>query len=211
MSDPPASGRRRMGACETTPTTTRDRGKPASDPRTKTTHQEKRSSLPIIGRRLPASSSFVLARAKGAALRALQLDPDRATAQTGSHEESHNHSPTQTRRRRTGHRVDPPRPLDSWGPYGCGYVMWQGLSRIRRGQFPQISSMGVRVGFRSRDGNNVAGSSDRTLLVRDPGQVRHAIWTLCCRNRLASSSPGQASRFSARSRTALLVGGAKTL
>jgi len=47
----------------------------------------------MIGRRLPASSSFVLAAAR---LRALQLDPGRATAQTGSHEEKPQHSPPQT-------------------------------------------------------------------------------------------------------------------
>jgi hypothetical protein len=57
--------------------------------------QEGYSSLPIIGRRLPSSSSFVLrprlpARRCGRS----SLTPDRAAAQTGSDEESHNHSPT---------------------------------------------------------------------------------------------------------------------
>jgi len=68
-----------MGACETTPATSHEPGKaPApGGPRTKTTQQQRpRSSLPIIGRRLAASSSFVLARALQARrLRALQLDP----------------------------------------------------------------------------------------------------------------------------------------
>jgi hypothetical protein len=64
-----------MGACETTPPTTRDRGNQTSDLRTRQPAGGC-SSLPIIGRRLPASSSFVLAAAR---LRALQLD----TAQRG--------------------------------------------------------------------------------------------------------------------------------
>jgi len=59
-----------MGACETTPPATHTRGtQPApSLPR-----------LSIIGRRSPASSSFVLAAAR---LRALQLDPGHAAAET---------------------------------------------------------------------------------------------------------------------------------
>jgi hypothetical protein len=67
----------------------------ASDPRTQATQPRKpRSSLPIIGRRLAASSSFVLACAlAGAALQALQPDPARATARTGSDEERGNSSP----------------------------------------------------------------------------------------------------------------------
>jgi len=47
------------------------------------------------------------------------LTPDRATAHTGSHEESHNHSPPPARRppRSPGH---PAYALDSGGPHGCG-------------------------------------------------------------------------------------------
>jgi hypothetical protein len=44
----------------------------------------------MIGRRWPASSSFVLTAAR---LRALQLDTTRAAAQTGSDEESHKAQP----------------------------------------------------------------------------------------------------------------------
>jgi hypothetical protein len=47
------------------------------------------STFPIIGRRLPASSSFVLA-ASGCGRSS--WTPDRATAQTGSDEESHNNN-----------------------------------------------------------------------------------------------------------------------
>ena len=54
------------------------------------------SSLPMIGRRLPASSSFVLAP-KGAALRALQLDPGLARRhKPAATRKSHNQSPIPT-------------------------------------------------------------------------------------------------------------------
>ena len=58
-----------MGACETTPATHRAPGEPASDPRTTARTATAVSSLPSVGRRLPASRSFVLARAcrRGAA------------------------------------------------------------------------------------------------------------------------------------------------
>jgi hypothetical protein len=45
----------------------------------------------MIGRRLPASSSFVLAAAR---LRALQLDTACTTAQTGSDQEATSHTPS---------------------------------------------------------------------------------------------------------------------
>ena len=61
--------RRRMGACETTPPATHR--EPAHDP-DKPTATGTPSSPPMIFRRLPPSSSFVLAAAR---LRALQLDP----------------------------------------------------------------------------------------------------------------------------------------
>jgi hypothetical protein len=85
-----------MGACETTPTTTHDRGsQQATSAQDYPTGRWPASSVPIIGRRPAASSSFVLACAFQAQhrLRALQLDSARATAQTGSDEESHNNSP----------------------------------------------------------------------------------------------------------------------
>jgi hypothetical protein len=70
-------GRSRMGACETTPATSHEPGKATGDPLTRQpSSQGPRSSLPMIGRRLTASSSFVLACALRAhRLRALQLDP----------------------------------------------------------------------------------------------------------------------------------------
>ena len=66
-----------MGACETTPATSHDRGKAGKRSPSKTTQPGRpRSSLPITGRRLAASSSFVLASALAGrtGLRALQLD-----------------------------------------------------------------------------------------------------------------------------------------
>jgi DDE superfamily endonuclease len=110
-----------MGACETTPATRCTPREPASDPRTPSTHGKGCSSPPIISRRLPASSSFVLARAcrRGAA-GAPALTPARAAAHTGSSEEKpqlQSHPPT--RRPRPGHRVNSARTLDSGGPHGC--------------------------------------------------------------------------------------------
>jgi hypothetical protein len=77
----------------------------------------------MIGRRLPASSSFVLAQRPDGRLRpagAPALTPDRATAQIGSDEESHNNShPTPRPPRATGHRVRSPRPLTARAPMGA--------------------------------------------------------------------------------------------
>jgi hypothetical protein len=75
---PTSNGRRRMAAYET---------HSASQAHPGTRHppnQQALSSLPILSRRLPASSSFVLARALAGrpGLWALQLDPDRAPTQT---------------------------------------------------------------------------------------------------------------------------------
>ena len=82
-----------MGACETTPPTrSHDPGEGhQGDPSGRQPNQEEpRSSLPIIGRRLAASSSFVLACALQAQrLRALQLDPRPARR----------HKPAATRKR----------------------------------------------------------------------------------------------------------------
>src|ERR1700746_2825825 len=69
--------RRRMGACETTPPATHREH--ARDPQYPITAHAPPSPS-IIFRRLPASSSFVLAAAR---LRALQLDPGRAAADPG--------------------------------------------------------------------------------------------------------------------------------
>jgi hypothetical protein len=73
-----------MGACETHSASHTHRGRKhtgttSSNP---PPNQQALSSLPIIGHRLPASSSFVLAGALPGrpGLRALQLDPDRAPA-----------------------------------------------------------------------------------------------------------------------------------
>jgi hypothetical protein len=86
-----------MGACETTPTS---HSYPEASPTIPEPRQQPITSkvlpLPIIGRRSPASSSFVVARPPGARLRALQLDSGpRDGTKTGTYEESHKHGPTQ--------------------------------------------------------------------------------------------------------------------
>src|SRR5213593_1861956 len=118
MRDPP-SGRRRMGACETTPTTTRP-GKPAQRPFPRPT----RRRLFLASDRRPPLAGIKLVRPRprlpGAALRALQLDPGLARRhKPAATRKATTKVPPQPRRPRTGHRVYPARPLDSWGPYGC--------------------------------------------------------------------------------------------
>ena len=103
--------RRRMGACETTP--------PASlrEPRTRpltSQPQTSPSSPSRISRRLPASSSFVLAAAR---LRALQLDPGRAAGDRAAARKIQKNSQPAGGARR--HRARFVRPLDTGGPYGC--------------------------------------------------------------------------------------------
>jgi hypothetical protein len=73
-------------------------GKPASDLRTRQPAGGC-SSLPIIGRRLPASSSFASPAPAGATLRALQLDPGPARQhKPAAMRKSHNQSPPRPRR-----------------------------------------------------------------------------------------------------------------
>ena len=110
---PAAQGRCRMGA-----------RRPLRQPRTRGTSQrssapanpEGSSSLPMIGRRLPASSSFVLAAAR---LRALQLDPGPRDGTNRRRQGKATTTVTLTRPPKLGHRARPPRPLDSNGPHGC--------------------------------------------------------------------------------------------
>jgi hypothetical protein len=94
-----------MGACETTPTTSRDRGTSQRPPHDNHA-QEGCSPLPIVGRRLPASSSFVLApRLPARRCGRSSLTPARPAAQTGSDEETgqqQSPSPAVTRNRSLG-------------------------------------------------------------------------------------------------------------
>jgi hypothetical protein len=99
-------------------------GGPASDPPTAASPGGS-SPLPMIGRHLPASSSFVLAAAR---LRALQLDTAHATAQTGSHgEKPQGTAPPSPATANRGNRARPARPLDKQGPHGCSNVIQQRL------------------------------------------------------------------------------------
>src|SRR6185312_6181986 len=106
--------RRRIGACETTPHAThRDRHATPDKPKP----QPKPLPRPaMIFRRLPASSSFVLAAAR---LRALQHDSwprdgkTRAAARKDPEEQSAQPGGARS------HRARSVRPLDTGGPYGC--------------------------------------------------------------------------------------------
>src|SRR5947199_10284552 len=102
-----------MGACEITPPASTGNQHTTPDNPTATGPP---SSLLRIFRRLPASSSFVLAAAR---LRALQLDSwprggkDRAAARKDPEEQSAQPGGARS------HRVRFVCPLDSGGPYGC--------------------------------------------------------------------------------------------
>ena len=79
-----------MGACETTPPATHSPGnQQATTSANQPQPQEGSSSLPMIGHRLPASSSFVLARSFLTGCGRSSWTPARATAHTSSDEESH--------------------------------------------------------------------------------------------------------------------------
>lgn len=112
-----------MGACETTPPATHARGttQPAQPSQPITSRL---SSLPVIGRRSPASSSFVLAAGLTADPGLRALDPDHATARTGTSEEKPAQQFRQSPARPPGHRARPARPLDKLIPHGCGLAGW---------------------------------------------------------------------------------------
>jgi hypothetical protein len=136
MASRPGAGCR-MGACETTPPASTSPGE-ITQPTLPRHPQipEGSSSLPIIGRRLPASSSFVLAATR---LRALQLDPG---LRDGTNRQRRGKATTTVTpaRRPNSHR--PPgqttAPLDSKGPHGCGNV-GAAPARIATASAEQIS------------------------------------------------------------------------
>ena len=88
-----------MGACETTPATSHARGTHASD---LPYIPQPRERLFLAPHHRPPLAGIKLVRPRpapgGAALRALQLDPVRATAQIRSDEEKPHHSPRPARR-----------------------------------------------------------------------------------------------------------------
>src|ERR1700756_697924 len=110
--------RRRMGACETTPLATHREH--AHDPPDNPTATGP-SPPSMIFRRLPASSSFVLAAAR---LRALQLDSWPRGEKTPGQLRGRIQKNSQPQPGGApSHRVRFVRPLDTGGPYGC---RWQG-------------------------------------------------------------------------------------
>src|SRR4029079_14271182 len=85
------------------------------------------SSLSRISRRLPASSSFVLAAAR---LRALQPDPwPRGGKTRAAARKIQKNSQTPPRRPARSHRVRFVCPLDNGGSYGCGDELSGGWRR----------------------------------------------------------------------------------
>ena len=166
--------RRRMGACETTPPAThREHSTRPLISQPQTTP----SSPSRISRRLPASSSFVLAAAR---LRALQLDPwprgGKTRAAARKIQKNSQPSPAAAR----SHRVRSVRPLDTGGPYGC---RGQGLPD-RHGAGTSVRTCtpdGVRhpdgeADRRSRRKGRAAGTQARTIQLPqapsdlDPGR-----------------------------------------
>src|SRR6266699_2682928 len=102
-----------MGACETTPPATHREH--AHDPRQANRETTLPRSLRIF-RRLPASSSFVLAAAR---LRALQLD---SWPRGGEDQQLRGRIQKNSQAQPGGarsHRARSVRPLDTGGPYGC--------------------------------------------------------------------------------------------
>jgi hypothetical protein len=99
------------------------------------------SSLPMIGHRLPASSSFVLARAGRRGAAGAPAGPRPRDGTTGSDEEKPQNSPAPNPAAPAGHRVRPPRPLDNRGLHGCGYgCRWTGcLLFASRGSRVRVS------------------------------------------------------------------------
>ena len=133
MASRPGAGCR-MGACETTPPASTSPGE-TTQPASSTTPQipEGSSSPPIIGRRLPASSSFVLAATR---LRALQLDPG---PRDGTNRQRQGKATTTVipqpgGPRATGHQVRQPRLLTARAPMGA--ILWSPLTESNRRPSP---------------------------------------------------------------------------
>jgi hypothetical protein len=118
---PATPGRCRMGACETTPTTTHT-GKPARPPPKPSDPETSRLFLAPDHR--PPLARLQLVRPRPAPwqaprLRALQLDPDRAAARNPAPARKARRTVHPARRSPAGHRANPPRPLDKGTPHGC--------------------------------------------------------------------------------------------
>jgi hypothetical protein len=108
-----------MGACETTPTTTRDRGKPAQRP----LHTPARRRL-FLAPRSSAAACRHQARSswpapEGARCGRSSLTPDRARHKPAATRKNHNHSHTPSPAAATRSPGNPACALDSGGPHGC--------------------------------------------------------------------------------------------
>ena len=130
---PLRQGRSRMGACETTPTTTRDPGKQAQ----RTSRAPTRRRLFLAPDRRPPLAGVKLVRPRRYAAPGAPAGP-RTTRQhkPAATRKSHNNSPPA--RRPKSHRSpgQTTTPLDSKGPHGCDYA------RQARGE-PRASGPGI--------------------------------------------------------------------
>jgi hypothetical protein len=108
----------------------------------------------MIGRRLPASSSFVLAAQR---LRALQLDPTCPAARQDSRRgKAHNNSQLKPSDKHASHRARFLRPLHKGGPHGCCTLG------------PAVRIMSVTCGAK--------GTRTPDPLLAKPGQSVHGRW-----------------------------------
>jgi len=119
MSPPPATGRSRMGACETTPPTMRAGETSQRPPYTSTQGRLFLAPYhrpPLAGVKLVRPRPRLPARRCGRS----SLTPGRATAPNRSDEEKPRSQSRPARRPRARPPGEFAMPLDSRGPYGCG-------------------------------------------------------------------------------------------
>jgi hypothetical protein len=163
-----------MGACETTPPATRA-GEPAQRPP---------HTAPIPGTALPRFRSSAAAcrpqarssspAPDSAALRALQLDPSPHDGpnrqQRGKAPQQQSHPNPAVGDRVTGSIQHGP--LTGGVPMGANIAMGQDLRRVEYSWFSQVRTMGVQVGFRSRNDNTTAPAVDH-LMIPSAAIIEH--------------------------------------
>jgi hypothetical protein len=171
----PAPGRCRMGACETTPTTTHTTGKPAHPTPGPRTHNQQALPRPrssaAAGRRQARSSSPAPCRALWAPGAPAGPRTTRRHEPAAREEGQHN-SPTQSPAAR-GHQARPARPLDKQDPHGCGDgLRWTCCrlfasrgSGVRAPLAPQVRSK-IRTAGPVVQQRSTAAPSDEVLKAR---------------------------------------------
>ena len=155
------SARRRMGAGETTPHTSA-----GNQHATLTIQSQPAPSPPLtIFRRLPASSSFVLAAAR---LRALQLDPGRATRRPGTCEEDPEEQSAQPGRQDVATGPDPYPLLTPMALMGADVSESRARILIQRPAAPFVISDAVSEAWLSLASALCAGQIAETGVGRRP-------------------------------------------